>query len=124
MTTVVRPKRANGPRDGTSASAAAGSFAVALGIVTLVALVLYVALYALMWAPVALWDNEGWLFLYPIFLAAWVPVGILAATSLGLSIASGVRHEARRPLMVASLFVAALLLTASLPALWFGPGPL
>lgn len=90
----------------------------------LVALVAYVALYATMWAPVALWDNEGWLFLYPLFLAAWVPVGILSAASLGLSIASSVRHEARRSLAIVSLAMAALLLTASLPALWVGPGPL
>ncbi|MBD8140273.1 hypothetical protein IFT36_06895 [Frigoribacterium sp. CFBP 13605] len=88
------------------------------------ALVSYVALYITMWAPVALWDNEGWLFLYPIFLAAWVPVGILSAASLGLSIVSSVRHEVRRSLAVVSLAMAALLLTASLPALWFGPGPL
>ncbi|KPG82360.1 hypothetical protein AEQ27_09610 [Frigoribacterium sp. RIT-PI-h] len=88
------------------------------------ALVSYVTLYATMWAPVVLWDNEGWLFLYPVFLAAWVPVGIMSATSLGLAIAGWVRHEARRSLAVVSLAVAALLLTASLPALWFGPGSL
>jgi len=102
----------------------ASSFAVAAGIVTLVALISYVILYATMWAPVVLWDNEGWLFLYPIFVAAWVPVGIMSATSLGLAIASCIRHETRRPLALMSLGTAALLLTASLPALWFGVGRL
>lgn len=122
MTTApVWPGQANEPRD---APPATSPFALTSSIVALVALVAYVALYATMWAPVALWDNEGWLFLYPLFLAAWVPVGILSAASLGLSIASSVRHEARRSLAIVSLAMAALLLTASLPALWFGPGPL
>jgi len=120
-TAPVWPGQANEPRD---APRAASPFVLASSIVALVALVAYVALYVTMWAPVALWDNEGWLFLYPIFLAAWVPVGILSATSVGLSIASWVRGEARRSLAVVSLGVAALLLIASLPALWFGPGPL
>lgn len=102
----------------------ASPFAVASGVVALVAFVSHVTLYATMWAPVILWDNGGWLFLYPIFLAAWVPVGIMSATPLGLAIASWVRHEARRSLPVVSLAVATLLLSASLPALWFGPGPL
>ena len=102
----------------------ASSFAVAAGIVTLVALISYVILYATMWAPVVLCDNEGWLFLYPIFVAAWVPVGIMSATSLGLAIASCIRHETRRPLALVSLGTAALLLIASLPALWFGVNPL
>ena len=122
-TTPARPGRTNEPRDSPSV-VAASPFAVASGIVALVALVSYVTLYATMWAPAVLWDNEGWLFLYPVFLAAWVPVGIMSATSLGRAIASWVRHEARRSLAIVSLAVAALLLTASLPALWFGPGPL
>ena len=122
-TTPARPGRTNEPRDSPSV-VAASPFAMASGIVALVALVSYVTLYATMWAPVVLWDNEGWLFLYLVFLAAWVPVGIMSATSLGFAIASWVRHEARRSLALLSLAVAALLLTASLPALWFGPGPL
>ena len=120
-TTPVWPGQASEPRDNPQAGS---PFALASSIVTLVALVTYAGLYATMWAPVALWHNEGWLFLYPVFLAAWVPVGILSATSIGLSIAGSVRHEARRSLAVVSLGVAALLLTASRPALWFGPGPL
>ncbi|WAC50607.1 hypothetical protein [Frigoribacterium sp. SL97] len=87
-TTPAWPGQANESRGNPSLRAASSSFAVASSIVTLVALVSYFALYATMWAPVALWDNEGWLFLYPIFLAAWVPVGILSATSLGLAITS------------------------------------
>lgn len=123
-TTPERPGQTDEPRVTPARVVAASSFAVASGIVALVAFVSYVILYATMWAPVVLWDNEGWLFLYPIFLAAWVPVGLLSATSLGLAIASCIRHEARRPLTVGSLGLAALLLTASLPALWFGVGGL
>lgn len=123
-TTPARLGQTNEPRNSPSSVVAASPFALASGIVALVALVSYVTLYATMWAPVVLWNNEGWLFLYPIFLAAWVPVGIISATSLGLAIASWVRHEGRRSLAVVSLAVTALLLTASLPALWFGPVPL
>ncbi|WP_209560912.1 hypothetical protein [Frigoribacterium sp. PvP032] len=123
-TTPERPGQTHEPRTGPSRLVAASSFAVAAGIVALVALISYVILYATMWAPVVLWDNEGWLFLYPIFLAAWVPVGIMSATSLGLAIASCIRRETRRPLAVVSLGTAALLLTTSLPALRVGVGPL
>jgi hypothetical protein len=123
VTTPARPARRNGLRDNAPTSSAASPFAVSSSILTLVTLISFVVLYVTMWAPVVLWDNEGWLFLYPVFLTAGVPVGLLAATSLGLSIASGARHEPRRPLMMTSSIVAALLLTASLPALWLGPGP-
>jgi len=103
---------------------AASRLAVSSGIVTLVALVSYGVLYVTMWAPVIFWNNEGWLFLYPIFLVAWLPVAGLSAAGFVLSVVSWRRREARRFLMAASLVVSALLLIASLPALWFGPGPL
>ena len=91
-------------------------------VVTGVAVVLFGALYAVTWAPVVLAGREGWLFLYPLFLVAWVPVEGLALAGLVLAIAGRVRREARRPLGVAVLVVAGLLLVASLPTLWSGPG--
>ena len=89
----------------------------------LVCAVVFVGLLALMWGPVY-FGNEGWLFLYPIFLLAWVPIefGAIGAVILGLISVFHTRPGGRRRAWLAIIGGIGLALL-SLPVLWFGNLP-
>lgn len=93
----------------------------------LIATALFVVLFLVMWAPV--WaGNEGWLFLYPLLLIAWLLVEALAIAGTITGII-GIKHSKRDRLPRSQIescittSCAAVLSLHSLPILWFGTFP-
>lgn len=83
----------------------------------------YAVVFLVMWAPT--WFGfGGWLFLYPLFLLAWVPIEILAIVSVVLLVRESVRSaRIGRAMPTRSwwlLGTAAALVVGSLPVLWMG----
>jgi hypothetical protein len=72
-----------------------------------------------MWTPHYVAGNDGWLFLYPIFLLALVPILGLFIAAIVLGVIAAARGPRRRT-GVLTASGAALLLVASPVALWFG----
>ena len=83
----------------------------------------FAGLLTLMWGPVY-FGNEGWLFRYPIFLLAWVPIelGAIGAVILGLISVLQARPLGRRRASLAIVGDIGLALL-SLSVLWFGNLP-
>ena len=99
---------------------ARGRVAVTTGLIALGAFAL---LWCLMWIPSAVLGS-GWLILYPLFLVAWVPIGLLALVSLVSAVMSLARREGRRRRAIAMLVVDAVFLVVSPSVLWLGAFPL
>lgn len=85
----------------------------------------YLGLFVLMWGPVYA-GYEGWMFMYPIFLLAWIPVELGAIATIALGVVSVVRADrpqsGRRRGWMATIGGGGLAVI-SLPLLWFGNFP-
>jgi hypothetical protein len=93
------------------------------GVVVLgVAAALFAVLWLTMWLPHYVVGNDGWLFLYPIFLLLLVPILLLFLTAIVLGVIAAVRGPRRRA-GVLTASGSALMLVASPVALWFGAVP-
>ena len=103
------------PRDDSRGRVASVTGIIALGTFAL--------LWCVMWVPSALLGS-GWLILYPLFLAAWIPIGLLALVSLVFAVMSLVRREGRRRRAITMLVVDAVFLVVSPSVLWLGAFPL
>lgn len=80
----------------------------------------YVVLFAAMWVP-RFAGYEGWMFMYPVLLVLWVPVELASIATIVLGIIDTVsddRVRQRRGWWV--LAGGVVLVTLSLPLLWFG----
>jgi len=84
-----------------------------------VAAIAFVVLWLVMWTPYYVAGNEGWLFLYAVFLVVLVPIVLLLLTATVLGIMAAIRgpRRARGILTAAGSLVLAVV---SLPVLWFG----
>lgn len=101
-----------------------GRLSLAAVITFVISAGMYLCLFALMWVPVYA-GFGGWMFMYPIFLLAWVPIEVGAVAALTLGVVSVVQigpQSGRRSAWIATIGGAALT-ALSLPLLWFGSFP-
>jgi hypothetical protein len=85
----------------------------------LAVLACFVGLFFVMWLP-PLFGFDGWLWLYPVFLLAWLPIEILATLVLvSAARAALTSTDARRTDILTGL-LAGTVAVLSLPLLWFG----
>ncbi|PRY67305.1 hypothetical protein B0I08_107201 [Glaciihabitans tibetensis] len=82
--------------------------------------VAFLALFGLMWLPVFVANQQGWLVLFPIFLVLWVPIEIAAIASLVLAVIVFVQNKALSAKNSVTLAMAVFLALLSLPILWTG----
>jgi hypothetical protein len=101
-------------RDDRWAKVAILTGAVALGV--------YAVLWCVMWIPAHV-DGTGLLLLYPLFLAAWVPIELLALLSLVFAVVALAMGQGRTAGTVAILVTDVVFLVVSLPTLWYGEIP-
>lgn len=83
----------------------------------------YAVLFLVMWGPT--WFGfGGWLFLYPVFLLAWIPVEAILVLSVILLMRERSRTERSGTLVSTRsgllLGLGVSLAVLSLPLLWFG----
>ncbi|NQX35538.1 hypothetical protein [Herbiconiux sp. VKM Ac-2851] len=79
----------------------------------------FAALFLVMWVPPA-FGFDGWLWLYPFFLAAWIPIEILAVVELAGAVRAAIMSDAGRRTSVIIALIAGVVALLSLPILWFG----
>ena len=88
-----------------------------------IAAALFAALWLTMWLPHYVAGNDGWLFLYPIFLLLLVPILLLFIAAIIVGIIAAVRGPRRRVgLLTAG--GSTVMLVVSPVALWFGTIPI
>lgn len=90
--------------------------------ISICAVAAYAVLFCAMWMPVLLLDNEGWLFLFPVFIVLWVPTQLAAFAAVVLG-AIGISQPQLRHLrskLSLVIVLTAVFVLVSLPALWFG----
>jgi hypothetical protein len=95
-------------------AAAAGRRRRMLGVVAA-----FVALFLAMWVTPA-FGFDGWLWLYPFFLAAWIPIEILAVVELVGAVRAVIESDAVRRTNSITALIAGAVALLSLPILWFG----
>jgi hypothetical protein len=79
----------------------------------------FVALFLVMWVPPT-FGFDGWLWLYPFFLAAWIAIEILAVVELVGAVRAAIVSGAERGTNVITALIAGVVALLSLPILWFG----
>jgi hypothetical protein len=79
----------------------------------------FVALFLVMWVPPT-FGFGGWLWLHPFFLAAWIPIEILAVVELAGAVRTAIVSDAGRGTNVTTALIAGAIALLSLPILWFG----
>lgn len=92
-------------------------------IVLAVGVGLFAVIFAIMWIPTRGGENDGWLFLYPLFLLAWLPTELMGVASLILGIIALARRHQRKAVSIGVVIGSLLFVALSLPLLWFGTFP-